>query len=189
MARRHRVEYLRKEHQGLLDLADRIEEAIALACHKEFTDHEKSLAELRSLEHGFSGIVEHCHAEDRIVESTLYHYVGEAERSRMDEEHSEIVRTLGEFREELRFATVDRTKEMIVSGRELLGKLRAHVANEAALLDRIAGQSARDGKRKPAKKPRHARRAARTNRTRTTRTQSGEERPNIPYTLEPHPEL
>jgi hypothetical protein len=94
----HRVEYLREEHKGL-ELADRIEAALTLASRKESADHEKSVAELRALEHGFSGIVEHCHAEERIVESTFHHYLGERERSRIDEQHREILRAVGEFHE------------------------------------------------------------------------------------------
>jgi hypothetical protein len=137
MALRHRVEYLRTEHKELLQLADRVEAALARATHKDFPDHQKCLAELRALEHGFNGIVEHCHSENRIVESTFHQYLNQNERVRVDEEHGKIVRTLAEFREELRFATVDRMTAMIIPGMQLVSELRAHIANEAELLDQI----------------------------------------------------
>jgi hypothetical protein len=184
----HRVEYLREEHKGL-ELADRIEAALTLASRKESADHEKSVAELRALEHGFSGIVEHCHAEERIVESTFHHYLGERERSRIDEQHREILRAVGEFREDLRFATVDRMKETGVTGSEVVRKLREHIAGESELLDRIVRQSASGKKHKAGKKPRRGRHATRKHGTHTAIVRSQKERPSIPYTLEPHPEL
>jgi hypothetical protein len=188
MALRNRVEYLGKEHKGLLELADRIEAALTLASRKEFPDHEKSLAELRVLEHRFSGIVEHCHAEERIVESTFHHYLGERERSRIDMQHREILRA-GEFREDLRFATVDRMKETGVTGSEVVRKLREHIAGESELLDRIIRQSVPGQKHKAGKKPRRALHAARRHRTHTAIVRSQKERPNISYTMEQHPEL
>jgi hemerythrin HHE cation binding domain-containing protein len=189
MALRNRVEYLRKEHKGLLELADRVEAALALANRKEFPDHEKSLAELRVLEHRFSGIVEHCHAEERIVESTFHHYLGERARSRIDMQHREILRALGEFRGDLRFATVDRMKETGVTGSEVVTKLREHIAGESKLLDRIIRQSVPGQKHKACKKPCRALHAARRHRTHTAIGRSQKERPNIPYTMELHPEL
>lgn len=189
MVLRHQVEYLREEHKGLLELAGRIEAALTLGRRKEVLDHEQSLAELRALEHGFSGIVEHCHAEERIVESTFHHYLGERERSRIDEQHQEILRTLGEFREDLRFATVDRIKETGITGSEVVRKLREHIAGESELLDRIIRQSAPGKKHMASKKPRRGRHAARKHRTHTAIVRSQKERPSIPYTLEPHPEL
>jgi hypothetical protein len=189
MALRHRVGYLRKEHKGLLELADKIEAALTLASSKEFPDHEKSVVELRALEHRFSGIVEHCHAEERIVESTFHHYLGERERSRIDEQHREILRALGEFREDLRFATVDRMKETGVTGSEVVRKLREHIAGESELLDRIIRQSVPGGKHKAGKKPCRVRHRARKHRTHAAIIRSQEERLNMPYTMEPHPEL
>jgi hypothetical protein len=189
MAIRHRVEYLRREHKGLLQLADRIEAALALASHKDFPDHGKSLAELRALEQGFRGILEHCHSEDCIVESTFHHYLNQVERLRIEEEHEKIVRALAEFREELRFATVDRTTVMIIPGMELVNQLRAHIAHERKLLDRIlklatSGRKPRARKKK-AKQPPPSRRT----RARKASLQSRQESSNIPYTLEQHPEL
>jgi hypothetical protein len=189
MALRHRVEYLREEHKGLLELADRIEAALTLASRKEFSDHEKSVAELRALEHGFGGIVEHCHAEERIVESTFHHYLDERERNRIDEQHREILRAMGEFRQDLRFATVDRMKETGVTGSEVVRKLREHIAGESELLDRIIRQSALGKKHKAGKKPRRGRHAARKHRTHTTIVRSQKERPSIPHTMKPHREL
>jgi hypothetical protein len=180
MALRHRVEYLRTEHKKLLQLADRIETALALASHKEFPDHEKSLAELRALEHGFSGILEHCHAEDRIVESTFHQYLNPKERLRIEEEHGKIVRALSEFREELRFSTVDRMTAMILPGMDVVNQLRAHVAHETGLLDRIVRSVVSDRKPRVKKKASHRRPASQRARVRKTGLRSKQETSHLP---------
>jgi molecular chaperone GrpE (heat shock protein) len=128
MALRHRIQYLRKEHEELLHLADRIEEMLESASKNDFAEHLKSLTGLRSLEHGLAGIVEHCRAEDRIIESTYRHYLQQDERERIDAEHEQIIRAVTSFREELKFATTDRTMAMILPGMDVINRLRAHIA-------------------------------------------------------------
>jgi hypothetical protein len=189
MALRHRVEYLRKEHKELLQLADRLDAALTLASHKDFPDHENGLAELRALEHGFNGIVEHCHSENRIVESTFHHYLNEGDLLCIEEEHGKILRVLAEFREELRFATVNRTMAMIIPGTQVVNELRTHIAHETELLDQILHSAT--NVRQPTGGKKKAKRALRPQRAhaRKASLRSRQECRNISYTLEPHPEL
>jgi hypothetical protein len=188
MALRHRIQYLRKEHEGLLYLADRIEEMLELASKNDVAEHLKSLSGLRSLAHGLAGIVEHCHAEDRIIESTYHHYLQQDERARIDAEHEQIIRAVTNFREELKFATTDRTMAMILPGMDVVNRLRAHIAYERELLGRIAeaGNPPKKapGKKKTDKKAREKKRRHIAKRKTETKVAGA-----LPYTLEPHPEL
>ena len=192
MALSHRIEYLRKEHQELLNVAGRIEKLLEAASKNEVAEHLKSLIGLRSLEHGLAGIVEHCHAENRIVESTYHQYLQAEEGARIDAEHEQIIRAVTNFREELKFATTDRTMAMILPGMEVVNRLRAHIVYEREMLGRIEKSenpptkplgrrtSGKKGHRKPR---RHiARRKTKTE----TETNA---KLILPYTLEPHPEL
>jgi hypothetical protein len=188
MALRHRIQYLRKEHEELLHLADRIEKMLESASKNDFAEHLKSLTGLRSLEHGLAGIVEHCHAEDRIIESTYHHYLQQDERARIDAEHEQIIRAVTNFREELKCATTDQTMAMILPGMDVVRRLRAHIAYEGELLGRIAelGNPPKTavGKKKTGK------RAHEKKRRHVTRRKTGTKSANVlPYTLEPHPEL
>jgi hypothetical protein len=152
MALRHRIEYLRKEHKGLLELARHIEAALELAGREAVRDHELGLAQLRENEHSLSGVVEHCHADERIVESTLHEYAGEKERARNQEEHQDLLRKLATFRDELRFATVDRLRGASIAGHEFVRTLQTHVAGESELLDQIFAKALPPRKRNPSKK-------------------------------------
>ena len=188
MALRHRIQYLRKEHEGLLHLADRIEEMLELASMNDVAEHLKSLTGLRSLEHGLAGIVEHCHAEDRIIESTYHHYLQQNERERIDAEHELIIRDVTNFREELKFATTDRTMAMILPGMDVVKRLRAHIVYERELLGRIAevGNPPKRpmGKKKTGKRTHEKKRRRVARRKRETKSADV-----LPYTLEPHSEL
>jgi hypothetical protein len=185
MALHARVEYLRREQKELLGLAGRIEAALTLASQKEVAKHEDSLAQLRALEPGFQGIAEHCHSEERIVESTFHAHASKKERVNNDEQHREILRKLGAFRDDLRFATVDRLHDVCVSGNELTRTLRAHVASESAVLNEIVGNAhpARTRMRAVRNTSRVARPRARSIR------KPAQVRPGISYLLEDHPEL
>ena len=187
MVLRDRIAYLRAEHAKLLELAEKISGTLALAYSTNFPERRKSLAELRGFDHSFDGIADHCHAEDRIVESVYHQYLKERERAQIHAEHQEILRALGEFREELRFATADHTASLVGPGMELVRVLRTHVADEEELLDRIA-KSETSGEGIRADKRSHtALRKGRQTHRRDARTRR-EER-HIPYTMEPHPEL
>lgn len=137
MVSRDRIEFLHKECEELLHVVQRIERALQLALEKEFSEHVKSMTELHTLDHGLAGIIEHCNAENRLVDSSEHIYRNTDERARIDSEHQEIVRAVINFREELRFATADRTMAMILPGMDLVNRLRAHIAYERELLDRI----------------------------------------------------
>jgi hemerythrin len=189
MALRHRIEYLRREHTELLRLANRIEAALAAASKESSPNHLRGITELRVLEHGFSGIAEHCHSEERILESTLHHYLDADERLRIDEEHGKIVRALAEFREELRFATADRTMSMVIPGMNVVNQLRAHISDEEKLLDRIMKSAGASSKRAMKKKPPKRTLAPRKTRAHKPSVRSGNANRCVPYTLEPHPEL
>lgn len=78
MALRDRMAYLRKELQELLRFANKIQAALALGSSKDFPERQRCLAELRELEHGLRAIEEHCHADERAVESTLHHFASGA---------------------------------------------------------------------------------------------------------------
>jgi hypothetical protein len=130
MAVYDRIQYLRKELQELLHLAEKIEKMLELVSKNDFADHLKGFTGLRSLEHDLAGIAEHSHAENHIVESSYHQYLQPDDRSRIDVEHEQILRAVSDFREELKFATADRTMAMIVPGMGVVNRLRAHMAYE-----------------------------------------------------------
>jgi hemerythrin-like domain-containing protein len=188
MALRHRIQYLRREHEALLHLVDGIDKMLALASKNEFAARSKGLIGLRSLEHGLGGVVEHCHAEDRIVESTFHHSLPPDERTRIAVEHKQVLRAVTDFREELKFATADRTLAMIPPAVELVNRLRAHIAYEREMLDRIVPRSTM--RRGTMANKRTSRRVL-VRRSKEVRKHKTPTRAahNLPYTLEWHPEL
>jgi hypothetical protein len=188
MALRHRIEYLRKEHEALLNLASRIETLLESVSKNDFSEHVKGLTELRSLERGLAGIVEHCHAEDRIIESTYHHYLQPQERTRIDTEHEDIVRLVSNFQEELKFATTDRTMAMIVPGMDVVKRLRAHVTYERELLNRIARSGEKQQRAVRGKKLIKGGHEKTRKHIAKPKTDANETH-FVPYTVEPHPEL
>lgn len=188
MALSDRIAYLRKEHQAILKVADEIERALALGSKADFPEHQKCINELRTLEHGLRGIEEHCHGEDRAVESTYHHYGSVAERRRLDGEHAEITRALADFREELRFATADRTNSLHAPGMALVTRLRSHIAHEETLLRGIRKSETRRKRLSKSKRSRSAVVKFKGSGT-GKKKRVCEEAPHIPYTMEPHPEL
>jgi hypothetical protein len=183
-----RIQYLRKEHQELLHLAGKIEKLLEAASKNDFAVHLKSLNELRFLGHGLAGIVEHCHAENRNVESTYREYLQRGECARIDVEHEQIIRAVTNFREELKFATADRTMAMILPGMDLVNQLRAHIAYEQELLDRITGL-VNPTRRVVRKRKTHKEARAIRKRHAPKRKPATKSMHVLPYTLEPHPEL
>jgi len=75
MVLRDRIAYLRAEHAKLLESAEKVSGTLALAYSTNFPERQESLAGLRGFDHAFDGIAEHCHAEDRIVESVYHQYL------------------------------------------------------------------------------------------------------------------
>jgi hypothetical protein len=188
MALSHRIEYRRKEHKELLDVAGSIEKLLESASKNEVAEHLKSLTGLRSLEHGLAGIVERCHAENRIVESAYHQYLQAEERARIDAEHEQIIRAVTNFREELKFATTDRTLAMILPGMDVVNRLRAHIVYEREMLGRI--EKLENPPTKPLGRQTTGKQAHRKPRRHIARRKTETKtKPILPYTLEPHPEL
>jgi hypothetical protein len=186
MALHDRIQYLRKEHEELEHVADSIEAMLRCVAESDVAQRLQGITGLRSLEHGLAGIVEHCHAEDRIVESTYHHSLQPEERGRIDAEHEQILRATTDFREELKFATVDRTVAMIPPGIDLVNRLRAHIAYEREMLDRIDRPSSPNKgptKRQPGKQ------LLRTKKSHARKRKIRAKVSRLPYTIEAHPEL
>ena len=188
MALRHLIQYLRIEHQGLLNLAARLDKLLTSASKNDFAEHAKSLSALRSLERGLLGVVRHCSEHDSVVESAYLHYLHQHEHARIAEEHEHLIRAVNNFREELKCATPDRTMAMIIPGMEVVNRLRAHVAYEQELLGRIMEltvpcrpvvEKKQPGKKSRKKPKKHLLR----------RKPAPEEAAHLPYTMELHPEL
>jgi hypothetical protein len=182
------MDYFRREHKALLDLAAAIEKLLEAASKNEYGERLKSLTELRSLDHGLTGIVEHCHAGNRIVESTYYENFREDDRARMDAEHQQIIQAVASFREELKCATADRTTAMVLPGMDLVTQLRSHIFFERELLRRVAElyhppKRALEKKKTPTKSKEKKRRHVAKHRSHREAAHT------LPYTLEPHPEL
>ena len=114
-----------------------MENAFELAAAGDFSKRIKGLLELRTLEHAYDGIAEHCHSEERIVESTFRRYATRQEYSRIVAEHEELLRLLYNFREELEFATADSTTSLVPLGKELVHLVLEHISFEMELLKRI----------------------------------------------------
>jgi hypothetical protein len=142
MALHDRVQYLRKEHEEIGRLMDTLEEFVELTASKDFSDRSRGLAELRALDHHLAGVLEHCHSEDRVVESLYDRYLQDDERRRVSLEHHEIVRLVDRFRDELKFSTADRTTTLSLWGKELVDRMRGHSAYEDILLNRMDALSA-----------------------------------------------
>jgi hypothetical protein len=178
----HRIQSLRKEHERLLHLVGGIEKMLDLASKNVFSEHLKSLKGLQSLELRLASVEKHCYAEEHI-ERTFQHFLQEDERARIDAEHEQIIRAVKNFREELKFATADRTMAMILPGMDVVKSLRPHIAFEREMLDRIVPSS---GAQKPIRRKRQkGKRALGTK----SKRKIGVKATYVPYTLEPHPEL
>jgi hypothetical protein len=139
-----RLEYLRTEDQRLLELAEKIENALDRISKPEFTDRLGGLLQLRELDHSLAGIVEHCHSEERIIESTYHHFLDPPDYDRIKKEHEQLLRLVGAFRVELRFATADLTNGVSPAGEELAEYVRVHVTYEQKLLGKIASLEVRN---------------------------------------------
>ncbi|MGB9466179.1 MAG: hypothetical protein WBR10_13790 [Candidatus Acidiferrum sp.] len=187
MALLDRMEYLRTEHGELLNLACEIEKMLELASKNDFAEHLKSLNDLPSLERGLARIVKHCRVNDRIIASTYKYSLQQAERDRIAAEHGQIIQAVTNFREELKFATADRTMAMILPGMDVVNRLRSHIAYEREMVDRIV--RTRTPKTRIVTKKRTAKRSLRTKRKHARKRKTSAKASYMSYTLEPHPEL
>jgi hypothetical protein len=188
MALRHLIQYLRTEHEALLNLATRLDRLLSSASKNDFAEHSRSLSGLHSLDRGLLRIVRHCSEQDRDVESDYLHYLLQHERARIADEHKDLIRAATNFREELKCATPDRTRALIIPAMDVVNRLRAHISYEQELLGRIMELAIpfrpvvmkQGSGRKTLKK--HRKHAAR-------RKPALEEAAPLPYTMELHPEL
>ena len=142
MALHDRVQYLRREHEEIARLMDTLEEFLVLTSSEEFNRRAQGLTELRALDHHMGALIEHCHSEDRAVESLYDRYLQQEERKRINLEHQEIIRLVDRFRDELRFSTADHTTTLSLWGKELVSRMRSHSAYEEILLNRVDALSA-----------------------------------------------
>jgi hypothetical protein len=181
MINRHRIARLRREHEELMWLANRIEAALHLGAKHDSAGHRKCRAELRALAPEFSAIVAHCHAENSIRDFTNHRFVSANEHARIDTEHADILRWLAEFREDVRFPVIERKALLLPQGTELIKRLRTHLSFEQELLDRIS-KTAEDCAIPIAVPNRQQPAIARNAHTH-------KDRHFIPYTVESHPEL
>lgn len=188
MALRHLIEYLRTEHQALLNLAVRLDKLLTSASKNDFAEHTRSLSALRSLDRGLLRVVRHCSKQDPVVEPACLHYLHQHEHARITDEHEHLIRAVTNFREELKCATADRTMAMIIPGMEVVNRLRAHIAYEQELPGRIMEltvpsqpvvEKKQPGKKLHKKPRKHPLR----------RKPAPEEAAHLPYTMELHPEL
>jgi hypothetical protein len=182
-----RIQSLRKEHEKLLHLAGRIEKMLKLASRNVFSEHLKSLKGLQSLELWLASVEKHCYAEEHTIERTFQHSLQDDERARIDAEHEQIIRAVKNFREEMKFATADRTMAMILPGMDVVKGLRAHIAYEREMLDRIMPMS--NAQKTPTRKKEKGRRTSGTTSKRTRKRKIQGKATYLPYTLEPRPEL
>ncbi len=182
-----RIQALRKEHEKLLPLVSGIERMLESASKNVFSEHLKSLKGLQSLELGLASVEKHCYAEKYNIEHAFQHSLQENERDRIDAEHEQIIRAVKNFREELKFATADRTMATILPGMDVVKRLRAHIAYEREMLDRIVPMrnAQKTTKRKKDKGKRTSGTASKRTRKRNIRGKAT----YLPYTLESHPEL
>jgi hypothetical protein len=187
MALLDRMEHLRKEHKKLVSLIDGIEEMLELASKNVFSEHLKGLKGLRSLAHGLSGVEKHCNAKDSTIDSTFLHSLQEEERARIQAEHEQIRRAVNNFREELKYATADRTMALILPGMDLVNRVCAHIAYEREMLARAVPLS--NMRRTTTGKNQKRKTALVTQGKHTHKRNIPANAAHIPYTLEPHPEL
>jgi len=106
---------------------------------------------------------------------------------RIDAEHEQIIRAVMNFREELKFATADRTMAMILPGMDVVKRLRAHIAYEQELLGRIGPLS--DSQKTTTRRKQKGKRSLGTKSRHTRKRKIRVKATYVPYTLEPHPEL
>jgi len=134
---RSRLDYFRKEHDEILRFLNAWEGALKMAASDGDDERRKGLTELRRFENELLSIQEHCHAEERTVDSPFQIYLDDVSLTRLAREHELLRQLSNDFLRELRFATLMRTNEVVRLGNALLEQLRRHIAHEAALLEQI----------------------------------------------------
>jgi len=182
---RHWMDYLREEHEELLDVAERIEKLLEKASGSDVSEHKRVLGELRLLDHPLTGVIEHCHAPDRLVESDFYQHLPAEKLARIEAEHRRLREAVANFREELKCANPDRMMAMIIPGMDVVRLLRDHIDFESELFDRVSWRGELHSKGSAIKHGVPKISAKKRGHVRKQKAPSG----GIPYTLESHPEL
>ena len=134
---RTKLEYFRKEHDDIQRFLDEWEGALRLAAREDDEERSKGLARLREAENDLLSIQEHCHAEERTVESPFRIYLDDASLARLVQEHGLLRQLTNDYIRELTFATLLRTGDLVGVGTKLLEQLRRHITYETALLKQI----------------------------------------------------
>lgn len=131
------IEYLRIEAQATRELLTKLELALERVARQSADDRRLGLEELRRLDHGLLGVLDHCHSRDRVIESMPSGSLTVEELQRSASQHQQLARAINDFRFELKFSTIDHVSEITASGRALLAELRLHVEEESIILNRI----------------------------------------------------
>jgi hypothetical protein len=129
------VLYPRQEHREILRVADRIARALELISAHDFSARQEGLTELRAVQHGLLGIVQHCHSEDGVIESEYHRYLDADRYAQIKEQHQSILRLVNRLSRELPYATADSIVEVGPLGEEIVEQVREHVAYEEEMLD------------------------------------------------------
>jgi hypothetical protein len=140
MVSRDSVEYVQKEHLEIVRLADKIADALALASKEDFQSRQQGLVGLRTLREGLVGVLQHCHAEEGMLESDFHHYLDAQQYGRLRSQHQSIARTTASLLRELPYVTADSVRDLCGPGQELLEEIREHVAYEADMLWCVEGK-------------------------------------------------
>ncbi len=130
-------ERLCKEHEEILRFSETWEEALNLLTSADGRERSGSLARLRELQNHLIEIRKHCRAEERSADSPFRLYLEPAEREELRSQHELLERRIGDFANELLFASADRTDELVRLGRQMLEHLRHYIVFEEALLERL----------------------------------------------------
>jgi len=137
MERRDSIEYVQKEHLEIAKLAEKVGAALALASKQDFQSRQQGLAGLRTLREGLLGVLQHCHAEEGILETDFHHYLDVKNYERLKSQHRSIARTTASLLRELPYMTADSVPDLCRPGQELLDELREHIAFEQDMLWRV----------------------------------------------------
>jgi len=137
MESRDSVEYIQKEHLEIVRLAEKIADALALVSKDDFAARRTGLVALRSTRDGLLGILQHCHADDSIVETDFHRYLDANQYGQLRAQHAAISRLVAGLLRELPYVTADTVVDLRTTGEELLEQIRQHIAYEADMLWRV----------------------------------------------------
>lgn len=143
---RSELAHFRADHDEILRFLQQWEVALNQAASPDVEQRRKGLADLVEMEPRLLALREHCREEER-EDARLQLYLDEEVFSQLRSEHELLERMTQAFRDELRVVTAPPPVDNLVArGRELLSRLRYHVAFEEGLLKQIEdGAAAMEG--------------------------------------------